>query len=534
MALAEVCHQQAAKASQLISLILHSLIPYSKLRVMKWLLVLAVLVSVTFTAAPAYAQNNSERLQELADYTEQLAESVSGIGNLLVSIGEEIQNVAMALVTVLSNQDILISGQQNNTERLDDILDHTGGLSDMLSGQGNMLSDQQNRTGQMSDVLNLIKAVQSQQNDTISSVQESLDGSIRQNVEDNTETLMEIREMLERHDAYIQLIVTQLDSIESQVALLGFNGTSEVAAPPTTDSARLYAGKETTTVYAYDYKRAGAQIEGDSAYYDLNLRFVCTRDVYLDQISAEINDAAEPVVFSDRAPTQVNYVHVPYISKYILSSAFDTGTRYVEYHQDVDLGGNILKRGQSLLIETRLWDDTISLDGESTGLVGDSTVFDKRPVYTVDIDWRSQHSNARCEVDIRSSRTLPGLDEVETVHYIATLEDDANVLVPFDDTVTCTLPYQISNILTRVNDPNWGDAHSALSLSTYTLDGNNEDKPDTVHSFNADGTLSSYTGAFPFAVHDTRIAGNILGDNLLVSVTINTFKGGSCSLDDAS
>lgn len=501
---------------------------------MKWLLVLAVLVSVTLVATPAYAQNNSERLQELTDYTEQLAESVSGIGNLLVSIGEEIQNVAMALATVLSNQDTIISGQQNSTERLDDILNNTGGLSDMLSSHGSMLSDQQNRVGQMSDVLDSIKTVQSQQNDTISSVQESLDGSIRQNVEENTETLMEIQEILDRHDAYIQLIVAQLDSIESQVTLLGFNGTSEVAAPPTTDSARLYTGKETTTVYAYDYKRAGAQLEGDSTYHELNLRFVCTRDVYVDQISVMISDDAEPVVFSDRAPTQVNYIHVPYISKYVLSSAFDTGTRYVEYHQDVDLGGNILKRGQSLLMETRLWDGITSLDGESTDLVGDSTVFDKRPVYTVDIDWRSQHSNARCEVDIRSSRTISGLDDVKTVHYIATLQGGASVLIPFDNTITCTLPYQISNILTRVNDPNWGDAHNALSLSTYTLDGNNEDTPDTVHSFNADGTLSSYTGIFPFAVHDTRIAGNILGDNLLVSVTINTFKGGTCSMDDAS
>ena len=501
---------------------------------MKWPLVLAALLSVTVLVAPAYAQNNSERLQELTDYTEQLGESVSGISNLLASIGDEIQNMAMTLVAVLSNQNIMISGQQNNTERLDDILDSTAGLSDMLSDQSSMLSDQQNRTGQMSDVLDSIQAAQSQQNDTISSVQESLDGSIRQSVEENAETLREIQEILDRHDAYIQLIVAQLDSIESQVALRGFNGTSEVAEPPTTDSARLYAGKETTTVYAYDYKRAGTQLQDEDAYYDLNLRFVCTRDVYLDQISVVINDAAEPAVFSDRAPTQVNYVHVPYISKYILSSAFDTGTRYVEYHQDVDLGGNVLKRGQSLLMETRLWDDTILLDGKSTDLVGDSTVFDKRPVYTVDIDWRSQHSNARCEVDIRSSRTIAGLDEVKTVHYIATLQDDTNVLVGFDDTITCTLPYQISNILTRVNDPNWGNAHNALSLSTYTLDGHNEDAPDTVHSFNADGTLSSYTGIFPLALHDTRIAGNILGDNLLVSVTINTFKGGSCSTGDDS
>lgn len=499
---------------------------------MRWTLAALVLMAVVIM--PAYAQNNSERLQELTDYTEQLAESVSGIGNLLASIGEEIQNMAMTLVTILSNQDIIISGQQNNTERLDDILDDTEGLSDILSEQGDMLSNQQNRTGQMSDVLDSIKAVQSQQNHTISSIQGSLNDSIRQNVEDNTKTLMEIQEMLDRHDAYIQLIVTQLDSIESRVGLLGFNGTVEIISPPTTDSVRLHTGKETATVYAYDYKRAGSQLEGDNTYYDLNLRLVCTRDVYLDQISVMVNDNAKPVVFNDRAPSQINYVHVPYISKYVLSSAFDTGTRYVEYHQDVNLGGNILKRGQSVLIETRLWDDTVLLNGERVSLVGDSTVLDKRPVYVVDIDWRSEHGSARCEVDIRGARTIAGLDEVETVHYIATLKDDASVLIPFNNTITCTMPYQISNIQTRVSDPNWGDANSVLSLSTYTLDGHNEDTPDTVHSFNADGTLSTYTGTFPLALYDTRIEGNILGDDLLVSVTINTFKGGSCMRGDAT
>ena len=519
-----------------LSLIPHSLIPYGILRLMRWPRVLAVLVSVAFLVTPAYAQNNSEILLDLVGYTEQIVESVDGIQDLVISIMEEIRNMAVVLVSVLSNQDVMISGQQNNTERLDEILDDTGKISDAMSGHGIILSEQQNRTGQILDTLNHIKLAQSQQNDTIiSSVQESLNGSILQNAADNTETLRDMQEMLNRHDAYIQLILAKLESIESEVSQLGINYTGEVAAPPTTDSDRLYAGNEITTVYAYDYRRSGAQVEDEHRYYDVNLRFDCTRNVYLDQISVAVSDIAEPVVFNDDAPDQVNYIHVPYISRYVLSSAFDTGTRYVEYHQDVDLGGNMLKRGQSLLIETRIWDDAILHDGKSTYLVGGSTALDKRPVYVVDVDWRSEHSSTRCEIDIRGARTISGLDEVETVHYIATFTDDSNVLTPFDDTITCTMPYQISNIMTRVSDPNWGTAHTALSLSTYTLDGNKEDTPDTIHSFNADGTLSSYSGIFPLALQDTRIAGSILGDDLLVSVSINTFKGGSCSrADDTS
>ncbi len=495
-------------------------------------LLLSLVVMAGVAATDAYAQSNTERLQDIHEDSSIIKGIVEAIQSALTALGEQIDGLVESMTSVetsVNDMSSKISGFETTIDtrltgvemKLSEISSEVSGLSVVSNSTG----DSTLTTVALNDLIN-----------GISRINERLSG-----------------------------IEQDVDFLQVQVASVAEQVSAPAPAPPTPATPQRGNLAENTIqkdITAYNYKQSG-QKKSDrniSNYYDLDLTFSCNNDVFIDNVRMiqRISPAADedeylnraavygPTVADEKEPNGINYVQVSgrdlYHNWFLVS-----GDDHIEYNpSSQDFNNMALRSNQVLSFETRVYDGNFSAAGkldpdEATGgalLIAeaprptpkDDTMDEPIELYTLEVTYRTYYLNTSCSLNFgKAGSSGFNVDTASTLSFGANITEN-KILNDFRNIIDCGgNPVEITGLTTGISE-DWSESITSFAKLYLTVeDGVDDDQPDATFTFDSDGTATLSDGDYPsFGNADLKVHGELPGDSLLISMEYLSVSANVC------
>ncbi|MYB46857.1 MAG: hypothetical protein F4X71_03850 [Cenarchaeum sp. SB0662_bin_33] len=494
-------------------------------------LLLSLLVIAGAVTIDAYAQTNTQRIATIEDNTNDISSVVDAINSMVSGMADAIDDITAGIV-----------GLQSAVTSVDDSVSEVKDSVDSLSGEISTIKS--SITG-FDDVMASISLM----NDRISSIEDRL-SSIEVNVISNqgsggadSAVLQALAERVAQIGLNMESINNQLSAISDELGVIRTTSTT----PSTPSPTGYFEGTTQKIITNYDYKQLGNGGGKDgSEYYDLDMTFTCTGDVFLDTADM-VEYQGENTQYLSRIPAtldtlpnlqtaleklkEVNFVNID--GRTLYSSSFEINTNnYVELDTIERFDNRRLAAGESITIETRIYEgnftNTKNPDDASRGLLftgtddnqihrpstadpadvtSDDNIVDERKdgfglflienatkndrdndeleikLYTIVVNWNTFNA-ASCSIGIGGSTTAIGANTPGTA--IVGVKTGAGIIKNYEAVLDCGgSPLTITEIITSSNSDN-ANISEFGDLNVTILDGNNEDTADVQYGFVSD------------------------------------------------
>ncbi len=496
-------------------------------------LLLSLVVMAGVAATDAYAQSNTERLQDIHEDSSIIKGIVEAIQSALTTLGEQIDGLVESMTSVetsVNDMSSKISGFETTIDtrltgvemRLSEISSEVSGLSVVSNGTG----DSTLTTVALNDLINGISRI----NDRLSGIERDVD-----------------------------FLQAQVASVADQVS-----APAPTPTPITPQRGSLVESTIQKDVTAYNYKQSGQKKSDRNSYnyYDLDLTFSCNNDVFIDNVKMiqrlaedgseqylKLNAVHAGTGASETEPNGINYVQVEgrnlYHNWFLVS-----GDDHIEYNpSSQDFDNMALRSNQALSFETRVYDGNFTTAGvynTATLTVNDTLMIADAPkperidrvltdssieLYTLEVTYRTYFLNTSCSLNFgKGSSSGFNVDTVSTLNFGANVEESTSILKKFDNTIDCSgNPVEITSLTTGISE-DWNDSISSFAKLYLTVeDGVDDDQPDATFEFDSDGTATLSDGDYPsFSNADLKVHGTLPGDGLLISLEYLSVSANVC------
>lgn len=528
----------------------------------------------------AYAQTNTQRIATIEDNTNDISSVVDAINSMVSGMADAIDDITAGIV-----------GLQSAVTSVDDSVSEVKDSVDSLSGEISTIKS--SITG-FDDVMASISLM----NDRISSIEDRL-SSIEVNVISNqgsggadSAVLQALAERVAQIGLNMESINNQLSAISDEVGVIRTTSTT----PSTPSPTGYFEGTTQKIITNYDYKQLGNVGGKDgSEYYDLDMTFTCTGDVFLDTADM-VEYQGEDTQYLSRLPDtaadgaglgglltnleEVNFINAD--GRTLYSSSLNIGNdNYVQVDTVETFENRRLAAGDGLKFETRIYDgqftngtttDTsdvllpkglllygvppnyIPAAGSSTALdlddnplstidylIANATKNDRDndeleiKLYTIVVNWNTFNA-ASCSIGIGGSTTAIGANTPGTA--VVGVKTGEGIIKDYEAVLDCGgSPLTITKITTssgsdKANISQFGH------LDVTILDGNNEDTADVQYGFVTDSWDLELKEDSPNRLnlsvsgHDVRIDGKTPADGLIIQIDYMSVPGAVCTFED--
>ena len=488
----------------------------------KALLLTILVVGAATITGNAYAQSNTERLQNIDAVTEDILEAVTGIPDLLGSMQdsltelmEAVTNISSGITGLSSNMTTIRSEVSEIYSEIGDISTSSAGIESAISNIEPTLSGIAGAVENNRNTLESLSSIMASMNTNIESIESSLeaeddDGGLAQSIEFLTSTI-------NRNELSVS---DRLDRIESTLADLA--ASLESPAQPTVTESR--PGSASFEVTSYTYRSQGDErTVFNHSIYDLEFTFSCDKPVSIDEVRTDLTTRVSWIIpdTSPNSGTDKNYLTVDGRELYHSSFAFSP-TQFQVYNRAVDFNYDSLLVGEALRFESQQYDQNDKIaDADRNASDG----------YTITVDYLGDRTTVCTFSGSGSSSATTGsgvLTNSDTLTLTPEVDTSASILFPFSVDVTCDdNPVEITDIAaTAVGG--WNSGLTGFAKFEVTM----IDSDTTVRiAFEDDGELGSHDYPISFS-EDIRISGELPGaTEILILVSYNTVSGGSCEVD---
>ena len=535
---------------------------------------LSILAIAGLAVTDAYAQSNTERLQNIDEATADILEDTEGIAGSFTALTEMLTTLQTSLTASLAEVMSAITGVQDAVNGVNDKLSNMEtAVYNTESSVGSVETTVTGMSAEVSAISSKIMGVDTLVQDvaTIDDRLNSIDGSlmmlentVRSMDGDNTsDTLAVLSATVISNNEQLREVLQRLANLENGQRQLGAD-VEGIAAAPSRPGNILLEGESELNVDSYDYKNYGdATTNTLGKYYELDLTFSCSTDVFLASVSLvhdgdpSTRDPNEYAKYfgltdlQDRATenrdTTHNFITVDNRDLFDTQFKFTSGGTAQTYDLPATFNNKLLEAGETLKFESQVFDratnilytkdgfvDNIPTSGDSAlRMIADSNRTHSLPFFEINVDWLTYESNTTCSIGFGASGvTSPGLTKSNTLTYGVQTNPAHNdrSLKDFANTIDCGgEPVEITGITVDTSD-DWklaGFVNVKLEYGSeeHTL----EFDPDTSNAVitNDDEFLPIYLGN-----QELTISGSIPLDNLLVSLTFNSQPGTECDAEN--
>lgn len=494
-------------------------------------LLLSLVVMAGVAATDAYAQTNTERLQDIHEDVPVIKGIVEAIQSALATFGEQIDGLVASMTSVetsVTDMNSKISGFETTIDtRLTGMETTLSEISSSLAAGSGDGGDSTLTTAALNDLINGISRINAR--------------------------LGEIENRM----------------LNLEVELIGVATQVSTPTPTTTTPARGNLAESTVQkdVTAYNYQKSGQKKSDRNSfnYYDLDLTFSCNNDVFIDNVrmiqrispadnvDEYLNRAAVYTDGSEIAPDgptneSINYVQVEgrdlYHNWFLVS-----GSDHIEYNPaSQDFDNMALRSNQALSFETRVYDGNFTTAGEYDpgGAAGtlrliehapkptprDNAIAEPKELYTLEVTYRTYYLNTSCSLNFgKAGSSGLNVDTASTLIFGTTIQETSSILKDFDDTIDCGgNPVEITGVTTSIVDE-WNDSISSFAKMYLTVeDGVDDDNPDATFTFDSQGRAELSEGDYPvFGNSDLKVHGTLpAAEGLLISLEYLSVSANVC------
>lgn len=485
------------------------------------LLTILVAGAVTITGN-AYAQSNTERLQNIDKATEDILEAVGGIPELLGSIQDSITGLVETIAGLSSD----VTGLSSNVTAINsNVAGLYSEINDLSASSTSSSLRIESAISKIEPNLVAITAgVETNRStlDSLSEIMVNMNEDLRKIEaslvsEDDSGLAQNIEYLISTTNRNELNVSDRLDKIEATLA--GLSAKLDAPTQPTVSSGRLSPGSATYEVTSYTYKNQGDKrtVFGQDIY-DLEFTFSCDKPVTIDTVSTDLTQRVSWII-TDPTPdsrTSENYLEVENRILYNSRFAFSASS-YQVYNIPVEFNYESLLVGDTLIFESQQYDLNSKIAN------ADKSASDG---YTITVEYLGERSTSCSFSGSGGSSTTPGspLSNSQTLTLTPTVDTSTRILHPFSVDVTCDDdPVEITDIAaTAVGDWNSGLTNFAK------FDVTTESGTKTSISFEDDGELGDHDYPISFS-EDITISGELPGaTEILILVSYNTVSDGSC------
>ena len=541
-------------------------------------LLLSLVVISGAVTTDAFAQSNTQRLASIDSTADAIEEIVTALQTAVDSLADSVASILEKLTSMDAKLDDVSTSVGSVSSAVSDLSTTTSGIQTSVSGMDGKLNDVQGKVDNINSAITSFSSVETNimlLTAKLDNLESSLGGTdIANSVAANMDAINTLSAQVISNDASIRdalnNIQASLSTIEASLGVV----SEKVDRPVTTTTAPDGTYIETDSdkkVTTYDFARLGKEVtDSGFTYYDLNLSFTCTEDVrlrsaevikadddnqYLNRGAIYVEPAADGVENRphggepNKPNLGVNYVKVEGTDLYNNWYAL-TPTNYEELNNKESFATRLLRAGDSLPFEARLYDgvfimanssssvdsfdDTFNADGTTTDdgttpttntaslgqiLEGDNTPYRaatggvaltdtihpdfrdtlikkdrdmSEDIYTVKVDWVSIKSGTQCSLNFGTGGSAVGFTNSISEIFTVNIEDPDATLKKFDTNLDCGgNPVRITEVkATPVGE--WSDDFASLANLRLTIqDGVNDDTPDVHYRYVEDGTVTA-------------------------------------------
>lgn len=498
-------------------------------------LLLSLVAMAGVAATDAYAQTNTERLQDIHEDVPVIKEIVEAIQSALATLGEQIDVLITSMTSVetsVTDMSSKISGFETTIDtRLTGVETALSEISSSLAAGSGVDVDSTLTTTALNDLINGISRINARLGDI-----------------ENRMTILEI----------------ELTGVATQVS----TPTPITATPARGNLVESTVQKDIT---AYNYKQSGKKQSDRNSfnYYDLDLTFSCNNDVFVDNVrmiqrigdteeylnrGANYDGGADMDGDMDRdvmkAPDGTNYVLVNGRSLY--HNWFEVSEdKHIEYNPKLlDFDNMPLRSNQALSFETRVYDGNFSTtDGiynSTDPAPGTERLIEHAPkptprddmidepteLYTLEVTYRTYYLNTSCSLNFgKAGSSGFNVDTASTLTFGTTIDDGTGILKDFEDVIDCGgNPVEITGVTTATVDE-WNDSISSFAKMYMTVeDGVDDENPDATFTFDSQGRAELNEGDYPvFGNSDLKVHGTLpAAEGLLISIEYLSVSANVC------
>lgn len=491
-------------------------------------LLLSLVVMAGVAATDAYAQTNTERLQDIHEDVPVIKGIVEAIQSTLATFGEQIDGLVSSMTSVetsVTDMSSKISGFETTIDtRLTGMEATLSEISSSLAAGSGDGGDSTLTTAALNDLINGISRINARLGDI-----------------ENRMTVLEI----------------ELTGVASQVS----TSTPTTATPARGNLVENTIQKDITV---YNYAQSGKMRSDRNSfnYYDLDLTFSCNNDVFVDNVrmiqridssTADMDEYlkldAVYTTGSENEPDGINYVQVEgrnlYHNWFLVS-----GDTHIEYNPPLqDFDNMALRSNQALSFETRVYDGNFTDVGSYEADGGANTINliehapkptprdkddtnEPRELYTLEVTYRTYYLNTSCSLNFGTAgSSVFNVDTASTLTFGTTIEDSTSILKDFEDVIDCGgNPVEVTGVTTATVDE-WNDSISSFAKMYMTVeDGVDDDTPDATFTFDSAGRAELSEGDYPaFGNSDLKVHGTLpAADGLLVSIEYLSVSANVC------
>ena len=467
---------------------------------------LAILVAGTATyAVDAYAQTNSQRIADIHEETDGLADAVKGISDAITSLPESLQASVDSMAASLAPLSDQISTLTQSSARVESAITEFGPVLTNLAA-----SVQQN-----SDTLADLSGIMASMNSDIVSIRSAVSD------QGSSDLVKSINALTTKVDNNEITISQRLDNIEAAITSLEAKMGS---APPTTTLPPTGITRSTASVdiSSYTYQQGVKRTAGGNDIYTISMTFSCTGPVSIDTVSTDLTTADRWILptATPHSGTNENYLRVD--GRELYNSKFESapGIFHV-YNRAENYNLQALPTGSSLGFESQQYEHNNRIkDAASNANDG----------YTITVSYLGDRSTTCSFTGIGSGPNTGPLSKSDTVTLTTTLPS-SDLFSSFSLGVTCgNDPVEITGFQMALTESwNTGLAQFAeFKVTTATT------SAMTDIGFNSAGTIN--TGSYPisFSGEDIRVDGKLPynSDNaaqVLLIMAYNTVENGECT-----
>lgn len=466
---------------------------------------LAILAAGTATyAVDAYAQTNSQRIADIHEETDGLADAVKGISDAITSLPESLQTSVDSLAASVAPLSDQISTLTQSSARVESAIIEFGPVLANLAA-----SVQQN-----SDTLADLSGIMASMNSDIASIKSAVSD------QGSSELTQSISALTTKVDNSEITISQRLDNIEAAIASLEakMGSTTTTSIQPT----GITRSTVTADISSYTYQQGAKRTSGGNDIYTISMSFSCTGPVSIDTVSTDLTTADRWILptATPHSGTNENYLKVD--GRELYNSKFESapGIFHV-YNRAVNYNLQALPTGSYLSFESQQYEHNNRIkDAASNANDG----------YTITVSYLGS-SSTTCSFTGLGSGSSPGpLSKSDTVTLTSTLPA-GDLFSSFSLGVTCgNDPVEITGFQMALTESwNTGLASFAEFKVTTATTG-------TVTNIGFDSAGTINTGSYPisFSGEDIRVDGKLPYNSdsaaqVLLIMAYNTVENGECA-----
>lgn len=466
---------------------------------------LSILVAGTATyAVDAYAQTNSQRIADIHEETDGLADAVKGISDAITSLPESLQASVDSLAASVAPLSDQISTLTQSSARVESAITEFGPVLASLAA-----SVQQN-----SDTLADLSGIMASMNSDIVSIRSAVSD---RGSDELVESIDVLTTTVNRNEITLS---ERLDKIETAIASLEakMGNTPTTTLPPT----GITRSTATADISSYTYQQGTKRTSGGNDIYAISMSFSCTGPVSIDTVSTDLTTADRWILptATPHSGTNENYLKVD--GRELYNSKFESAPNiYHVYNRAVNYNLQALPTGSSLSFESQQYEHNNRIkDAASNANDG----------YTITVSYLGDRSTTCSFTGLGSGPNTGELSKSDTVTLTSTLPS-GDLFSSFSLGVTCgNDPVEITGFQMALTESwNTGLATFAEFKVTAATTGTVTDI-----GFDSAGTINTGSYPIPFSGEDIRIDGKLPynSDNaaqVLLIMAYNTVENGACA-----